>query len=296
MPVTSFKLLPVLHLLGAFEFVRQSCTSSTLPPHKSKTIPKPATLILTEIGKRTLKLRNLIYIAAAAIALCACSERGAEKKMHKQQIMHLDMRADSLKAYAEPYSGEMPEATTLATNNIGRYDEVFNDSNIYHWNAAEKIGITPLTNLRSHWQLKNPIVKVHSCEDFYIEPLTHSAPFLVKEAALRLHEIGRRFRDSLQARGGGDYRIRVTSLTRTAANVRSLRRHNRNAIDSSVHKLATTFDISYNTFSPMSPKITRTDAQMKALLAEVLLAMRQEGKILVKYEKKQPCFHITAIR
>lgn len=216
--------------------------------------------------------------------------------MHKQQIMHLDMRSDSLSAYAEPFSGTMPEATFLATNPVGRYDEVFNDSNIYHWNAAEKIGIEPLTNLRSHWQLKNPIVKVNSCEDFYIEPLTHSAPFLVQKAAVRLHEIGRRFRDSLQSRGGGDYRIRVTSITRTAANVRSLRRRNRNAIDSSVHKLGTTFDISYNAFSPLSPKVARTDAQMKALLAEVLFAMRREGKILVKYEKKQPCFHITAIK
>lgn len=206
------------------------------------------------------------------------------------------MRGDSLTAYASVYDGPVGSAIFLRTNPVGLYPKVFNDSNITHWTAAEKIGIDPLKSLRSHWQLKNPITKIGSCADFYIEPLTHSVPFLVKQGSLRLHEIGRRFRDSLSNRGGGDYRIRVTSVTRTSANVKRLRRRNRNAVDSSVHQLGTTFDISYSSFAISSPEVPRNNEQLKALLAEVLFAMQQEGKILVKYEKKQPCFHVTAVR
>lgn len=241
-------------------------------------------------------MRKLIYILAAGILCCACSSRSDNANRQKEQIIHLDMRGDSLSEYASVYDGPVSPALHLKTNAIGLYPNVFNDSNIYHWQAAEKIGIEPLTSLRSHWQLKNPIVKIQSCADFFIEPLTHSAPFLVTKSAVRLHEIGHRFRDSLAARGGGDYRIRVTSVTRTAANVRKLRRRNRNAVDSSVHQLGTTFDISYSSFAISSPDVPRTNEQLKALLAEVLFAMQQEKKILVKYEKKQPCFHITAIR
>ncbi len=241
-------------------------------------------------------MRNLIYISLTAILCCACSSRSDLSNRRKDEIMHLDMRGDSLTAYAAVYDGPVGPAVRLKTNSIGLYPKIFNDSNITHWTAAEKIGIEPLKTLRSHWQLKNPIVKIQSCADFYIEPLTHSVPFLVKQGSLRLHEIGRRFRDSLDSRGGGNYRIRVTSVTRTAANVKRLRRRNRNAVDSSVHQLGTTFDISYSSFAISSPEVPRENAQLKALLAEVLFAMQQEGKILVKYEKKQPCFHVTAIR
>lgn len=241
-------------------------------------------------------MRTIIPIIAtiAILALAACSRRSGDKAERKADIIRLDMRSDSLAEYATCLEEE-GQAVRLATRSVGRFDEVFNDSNHRHWTAAEPIGITPLSDLRSHWQLRRPIVKIASCRDFYLEPLTHSQPFLVEEAAETLHEIGRRFRDSLEARGGGDYRIRVTSVLRTPANVRRLRRANGNAVDSSVHKLGTTFDISYNSFAADSHETPRSAVQLKALLAEVLYAMREEGKILIKYEKKQPCFHVSAI-
>ena len=116
---------------------------------------------------------------------------------------------------------------------------------------------------------------------------------MVPEGAAMLHEIGRRFRDSLEARGGGDYRIKVTSVLRTPMSVKRLRRANRNAVDSSVHQLGTTVDISYSRFAPDSDRIPRSMEDLKNLLGEVLWAMRAEGKCLVKYERKQPCFHVT---
>lgn len=229
-----------------------------------------------------------------SILLFSCGRRG-DAEAQKESIVSLDMRGDSLAEWSTCLEEE-GQAVRLKTHPVGRYDEVFNDSNYRHWESARPIGIEPLTDLRSHWRMRRPLVKIVSCRDFYVEELNFSRPYLVPEAAAMLHEIGRRFRDTLEARGGGDYRIRVTSVLRTPGNVRRLRRANGNAVDSSVHQLGTTVDISYYSFAVDSHRVPRSAADLKGVLAEVLFAMREEGKCLVKYEKKQPCFHISAIK
>lgn len=189
----------------------------------------------------------------------------------------------------------MPEPTQrIKVNYFGNLRPYFNDSNYVHWAEAERYGLRPLTDTRSHWQLDRPIVKVTTCADYYLDTLIFSRPYLVPQAAAMLKEIGHRFRDTIAARGGGDYRIKVTSLLRTPQTVKRLRRRNRNAIDSSVHQLGTTFDISYASFVASSPQPARSVDDLKGILAEVLKAMREEEKIWVKYEVGQPCFHITA--
>ncbi|MDE5916310.1 MAG: hypothetical protein K2G71_07030 [Duncaniella sp.] len=205
-----------------------------------------------------------------------------------------DLETDTVSRHLT-HLDEMPEPTErIKVNYFGNMRQYFNDSNYIHWQEAELIGIEPLTDTRSHWKLKEPIVKVTSCEDFFIDSLIYSRPYLVPIAAARLHEIGRRFRDTIASRGGGDYRIKVTSLLRTPRTVKRLRRRNRNAVDSSVHQLATTFDISYATFIADNNDNPRCVDDLKGILGEVLKAMREEGKLWVKYERGQPCFHITA--
>lgn len=190
---------------------------------------------------------------------------------------------------------KMPEPTQrIKVNYFGNLRSYFNDSNYVHWAEAERYGLRPLSDTRSHWQLNRPIVKVTTCADYFLDTLIFSRPYLVPEAAATLREIGHRFRDTIAARGGGDYRIKVTSVLRTPQTVKRLRRRNRNAIDSSVHQLGTTFDISYASFVASSPTPARSVDDLKGILAEVLKAMREEDKIWVKYEAKQPCFHITA--
>lgn len=190
---------------------------------------------------------------------------------------------------------DMPEPTQrIKVNYFGNLREIFNDSNHVHLAEAEKLGIAPLSDTRSHWQMRRPIVRVTTCEDLYLDTLIFSRPYLVPEAAATLREIGRRFRDTIAVRGGGDYRIKVTSLLRTPSTIKRLRRRNRNAIDSSVHQYGTTFDISYASFVAGSPTPARSVDDLKGILAEVLKAMREEGKLWVKYERGQPCFHITA--
>lgn len=248
-------------------------------------------------------MRRLISASIlAAILSASCSRGDAGRGVDRVSIddgnapaLTIDITSDTIGQWGFGDSIAPARGVRLKNRWVGgSYAEVFNDSNHVHWADAEKIGIAPIESTRDHWQLRRPLVKIVPCADFYVDTLTHSKPYLVPEAADMLHEVGRRFRDSLQARGGGDYRIKVTSVTRTADNVRRLRRRNSNAVDSSVHKLGTTVDISWARFVRDNRNcIDRGTDDLKELLAEILYEMRREGKIWVKYERKQPCFHIT---
>lgn len=253
-----------------------------------------------------MSLRNvLLAVIAVAIALFAVSvavtdsarASGAGALTASRGAIDVDqaLLADTSARWRRILA-EMPGPTVkLPIRMRGRLAEVFNDSNLVHWTSAEKIGIQPLTDARSHYRPGRDLVKIASCSDFYLEDLTYSSPYLVPEGAQALHEIGRRFNDSLAARGGGAYRVIVTSVLRTPEGVARLRRRNTNAVDSSVHQLGTTFDITYSRFACHdSSKPRRSAEDLKNLLGEVLLAMRDEGKIWVKYERQQPCYHITA--
>lgn len=240
-------------------------------------------------------MRKLLHIVAATllsmITACGGDESADVRHLESKDIRMLE--ADSVSAFDNPVL-EMPAPNTpLRFKRIGRLAEVFNDSNYIHWAEAERIGIEPISDTRSHFATRRPLVKVTSCADFYVEPLTYSRPYLIPEGSAMLHEIGRRFNDSLAIRGGGKYRIKVTSVLRTPETVRRLRRANGNAVDSSVHQLATTVDISYARFVADDTLVTHSAEELKGVLAEVLQAMRSEGKCWVKYEIQQPCFHIT---
>lgn len=178
----------------------------------------------------------------------------------------------------------------------GRLAEVFNDSNKYQYAAAEKLGIRPIRTLGDAYFTSRPIVMVKSNEFYTIDSLKHSFPFLVPEAERCLRDIGSGFIDSLASRGADSYRILVTSLLRSPHTVKRLRRVNRNAVDSSTHQFGTTFDISFTRFHNTDPSRTINEEDLKNLLAEVLLDMKNNGRCLVKYERKGGCFHITATR
>ncbi len=178
----------------------------------------------------------------------------------------------------------------------GSFGRVFNDLNQVHVDEAKKLGIAPIESPRSAWRIKRPIKRIESCGEYFVDNLTHSVPYLVPEASSLLKEIGHRFNDSLQARGGGNYRLKVTSVLRTRGAVKKLRKRNINATEESAHQFGTTFDISYTKFICDSVTVARTQEDLKNLLGEVLKQLRDEQKCYVKYERKQGCFHITARR
>ena len=170
----------------------------------------------------------------------------------------------------------------------------FNDSNHVHLESARQLGFKPITKEHDILNLRRPIIRVESCPEFYVEPPSHSYPYLVPEAHALLVEIGRRFNDTLMVRGGGSYRLKVTSLLRTPSTVRRLSRVNNNATSESTHSYGTTFDISYSKFICDDDAGThRTFEDLKNLLGEILHDLRNEGRCYVKYEVKQSCFHIT---
>lgn len=179
---------------------------------------------------------------------------------------------------------------------LGPLRVLFNDSNHVQLAAARAIGIDPISGDNDILKSQRPLVKVESCREYYVDKLTHSYPYLVPEAADLLHDIGAAFNDSLARRGGGDYRIKVTSVLRTPATVRRLRRVNRNATGESTHSYGTTFDISYSKFicDSVGSAPARTFEDLKNLLAEVIHDMRTAGRCYVKFEFRQSCFHITA--
>lgn len=192
---------------------------------------------------------------------------------------------------------DMPDdgIVKLRINPIGgSLGRVFNDSNYVHLEAARAIGIDPITDARSAWRLKRPIVEVKSCAEYFVDSLTHSYPFLVPEAAGLLKEIGSAFNRELAARGGGSYRIKVTSVLRTPLTVGKLRRVNVNATAESAHQYGTTFDISHAKFVCDSVTVARSQEDLKNLLAEIVDSLRREGRLYVKHERKQGCLHITA--
>ena len=179
---------------------------------------------------------------------------------------------------------------------IGNLKLLFNDSNYIQYRYAEKLGISPIRSLDEAYNTRRPIVKIESCEDYEVDSLKYSLPYLVPEASRLLHKIGRNFKDSLAVRGADGYRIKVTSLLRTPHTVKRLRRVNVNATDSSTHQFGTTFDISWVKFHCLDTTRTIHEGDLKNLLGEVLQDLRLRGECLVIFERKTGCYHVTATR
>lgn len=210
---------------------------------------------------------------------------------------------------AEIVNSDMPEIKLPAKNgNIkkgprhheripiylkGRLADIFNDSNKYQYQYAERLGITPIRSLSQAYNTRRPLVKVTSNAFYQVDTLTHSLPFLVPEAERLLRRIGANFIDSLGRRGADGYKIIVTSLLRTPNSVKHLRRVNVNATDSSTHQFATTFDLTYTRFHCADTTRTINTEDLKNLLGEVLLDLRRQNKCMVKFERKTGCYHIT---
>lgn len=260
-----------------------------------------------------LKILYAVFLAAMAAGIGACGGKaeGGEDAgeetcylgdehgpMSHDEVMAVLAHGDtvrSLNPYEVRYDSMPPGGRKLKINGLGGpLGRVFNDSNKFHIGAAEENGIRPLYTLADVWEQAGRLERLQTCEAYYLDDLTHSFPYLTPRAHRLLTDLGLAFRDSLNTRGGGYYRIKVTSVLRTPALVKQLRRRNRNAVDTSAHLFATTFDISYLKFICDSANIPRTQEDLKNLLAEVIEAQRLKGRCYVKYERKQSCFHITA--
>lgn len=201
----------------------------------------------------------------------------------------------------EACQGEKPMKMNNPRNIRGvvSYKRAFNDLNDTHLEAARAIGVKPVADREAAKQMVRKLDLVETCDNYKLDSLTHSIPYLVPKAHDLLNNVGKNFLDSLESKGLNPYKIIATSILRTDHDVKRLRRGNVNASDKSAHRYGTTFDISYKRFEqvpdpdgyPLQP--VREDT-LKMVLAEVLRDLKKQGDCYVKYELKQGCFHITA--
>lgn len=237
-------------------------------------------------------LTLVIVVMAVMVMSSGCSCSSTEDNDTKAATI---LRGSTEDIYSAPLYNEEDSmvAQPVETHFSGSRSKTFNDSNHVQLVAAETLGIKPITDMASAWNTSRPLELIASCEEYYLDKLTHSYPFLVPEAAKLLRDIGMRFNELLWERGQSKYRIKVTSVLRTPETIKRLMNHNLNAVAVSTHQYGTTFDISYSRFIRDQKENPRTFQNLSQLLSEVLLEFQTQGRCYVKYEGKQSCFHIT---
>lgn len=176
------------------------------------------------------------------------------------------------------------------------YKQKFNDTQAKQELAAKAIGLaTPPQNRQEAASMRSQLQLIKTNDNYIVDSLTHSIPYLVPTAAAELERIGEGFADILQRNGLPHYQFYVTSVLRTKEDIKHLQKSgNINATTNSCHNYGTTFDLAYFRFN----KVTRTREYMhqdnlKLVLGQVLLNEQRAGRIYVKYEYKQACFHVT---
>lgn len=228
--------------------------------------------------KLVLQLAGLILVLAGLIfAFSACGKKNSER--------------------LNSSTAELIEDTMVSyPGRTFSYKDKFRDLQSKQEQAARAIGLsTPPQNRQQAAKMRSQLTKIKTNDYYIVDSLTHSIPYLVPVAAAELESIGREFADILQRNGLPHYRFYVTSVLRTKEDIKHLQKSgNVNATTNSCHNYGTTFDLAYFRFN----KVTRTREYMhqdnlKLVLGQVLLNHQRAGKIYVKYEYKQACFHIT---
>jgi len=174
-----------------------------------------------------------------------------------------------------------------------KYSAVFNDLQYKHLPMAKKnaFGSAPLQNRNSFSHQCQELRRIRSNRNYKVAHLTHSLPYLTPHTEEELRSISKDFQVRNKQNGLPYCRILVTSLLRTAEDIERLREVNANSTLDSPHLYGTTFDIAWSFYQ--CPKRDTDGNQYLSSLAEVLKEHRDAGKIYVRYETKERCFHIT---
>ena len=192
-------------------------------------------------------------------------------------------------------TGESQAKEIIYYTKLMSYGKVFNDINETHLEKARAVGLKKIPEKRDDIDEKR-LVKIENSDYLELDEMRYSVPYLTAGAARELNHIAKAFNDSLKRKQLLEYKLVCSSVLRTEEDVRRLQNSgNPNASDNSAHCYGTTFDITYTRYA----RDEETDEFMQPyeltkVLAEVLRDERNAGRILVKYEKKEHCFHITS--
>ncbi len=163
----------------------------------------------------------------------------------------------------------------------GNYKSTFDDIQEVQINAATSNGISPLRTASEITSLTRDrrLIEVGNDSNYDCQA---DYPYLVPMAAELLEEVRKRYQEA----AGEDKQLRLTGCLRTIESVKGLKRWNRNSVENSCHLYGTTFDISYS-------QMTMNE---RRALGQVLYELQQAEYCYVKFERKQPCFHVTVRR
>jgi hypothetical protein len=159
-----------------------------------------------------------------------------------------------------------------------------------HVAAGKKLSGKPFKNINEIEKAykEGKMKKVTNSKGVIIDDLTHSKPYLQKEAAALLEELGREF---YKANSGN--RIVITSLTRPIEKQRELVKTNPVASpNTSSHSYGVSFDIAYTKFN----RNRKYHHDSHKAIEEILKKYQAEKKILVIREKQSACYHVTVRR
>lgn len=229
-------------------------------------------------NRQILAIAVIVFVLLLVIGVTRCSgdEAVAEEEQKEEEIVETNM--------------------VFYPGRTFNYKQRFNDQQAKQYAVASKIGLPrPPKDREDAASMRSKLVEVKTCNNYIVDDLTHSAPYLIPAAKKELDAIGEEWADILQRNGLPHYRFYVTSVLRTQESIKYLQRSgNINSVTQSCHCYGTTFDLAYMRFD----KVTRTGDYMhqdnlKLVLGQVLLNHQRAGKIYVKYEAKQSCFHVT---
>lgn len=233
------------------------------------------------------------------------AQRKERKVLEKQQ--KVEEKEPEVEPFPEEHNGKVglwfdysipqfkdsqgiPLKTTI--HSVTSYAQAFPDLQDVQYQAALKWGVKPVGSRQEAEMRKDELVFIGTNPYYTIDPhMNYSIPYLVPRASDLLQKIARNFLDSLAMKNIPLHTLLVTSVLRTEEDVRRLRRSNANASETSCHRFATTFDISYNRYNPITT--TTSNDTLKWVLSEVLRDLRMQNYCYVKHEVKQGCFHIT---
>lgn len=176
------------------------------------------------------------------------------------------------------------------------YKTKFNDLQAKQHEVASRIGLSrPPQDREDAARMRRQLVEIKTTDNYVVDSLTHSVPYLISSAKRELDSIGAQFADILRRNGLPHYRFYVTSVLRTQEDIKYLQRSgNINSVTQSCHCYGTTFDLAYMRYDKVTcTRMYMHEDNLKLVLGQALLNEQRKGRIFVKYEWKQSCFHVT---
>lgn len=226
-----------------------------------------------------------------------CSRKEKAPKKEKTTVVTDSLSTDLPSEDDVDGTGESSAREIIYYTKLMSYGQVFNDVNDVHVEKAKAVGLRKIPDKRDDIDFTR-LVKVEDSDYLVIDDLRYSVPYLTKAAAAELDRIARAFHDSLTRKQFPVYKLVCSSILRTEEDITRLKKSgNPNASDNSSHCYGTTFDITYTRYW----RDEETDEFMQPyeltkVLAEVLRDEKAAGRVLVKYERKEHCFHITSCK